>query len=371
MSFNRDCSSILFGIILVLFNQPTFAAPRFSHFETIFAQKSATHDRFTDRSDFFRPPHPASIEGLRRSQDETEILNRLRVSRPQMEGLVKEYKINSKEFESLQKLMRILSSTKKSSSMVKDQLLLKRYFQFLINIPDTDGTFHLSPSVMHRGIKKWRRMAKNYMTLLLEAATEESTSQNNKNRITREKAYELVDKKRNFILARAAFEGSLDTVSALYAIGKASADEVSAVFTQAAAIGMKSIEESFEIYDRGVMTSYKINKALAEVKETTEKVIEEFQDLSQTTETAKEEVNAILDEASMISGKSVNEMHTLYDICKTASTSEVKALLAEAAAISGKTIDEVQELYLSAKSMMKQFDATISRVVGAGKNTHK
>lgn len=58
--------------------------------------------------------------------------------------------------------------------MIKDQALLKKTFQFLINIPNTDGTFHLSPSVMNRGVKKWRRMAKNYMTLLLEAATQEA-----------------------------------------------------------------------------------------------------------------------------------------------------------------------------------------------------
>lgn len=364
MSFNLVYSCIIF----LLFATPSFAAPGFARFRTSNPQKPADHDRFTNRAETFRPPHPASIEGMRRYEDETEILNRLRVSRSQMENLVKEYKENSKEFEGIQKLMKLLSSQKKSSRIIKNQLLLKKYFQFLITTPDTDGTFQLSPTVMNRGIKKWRRTAKNYLTLLLEAATQEAALHKGR---TREKAYDLVNKNPNPILTRAAFEGSLDTISALYAIGKASADEVSAVFVQASVIEMKTIEESFEIYDRGVMTSYKINKALDEMQENSGKIIKEAEDLSKSAEATQEEVNAILDEASILSGKSTDEMRTLYDNCKTASTSEAKALLAEAAALSGKTLNEIQELFLTAKSMMKQFDATIARVVSAGKNTVK
>lgn len=355
-------------ILLMLFAAPSFAAPGFGSFRLNFGSKAVDLDRFTEKADSSHSTHPPSLERLQRYEDEVAILNQLQVSRSQMESLVKEYKGSSEESENLQKLMQIAASKKTNSNTIKDQLLLKKYFQFLISTPNTDGTFQLSPSVMKKGIKKWRRIAKNFMTILLDTATQEASRQRN---MTREKAYELVIKNRNFILGRAAFEGEMDTISTLYAIGKVSYDELTAILVQLSIFGNKTLEESFEIYDRGVLASHKIGKALIEAEEYNKKIMAEAQELSKTVDETKEVVAMILNEASILSGKSVNEMRTIYEICQATTSSEAKAVLAETAAISGKTMDEIQLAFLSAKSLMKQLDATIAQVININKNILK
>ena len=52
-------------------------------------------------------------------------------------------------------------------------------------------------------------------------------------------------------------------------------------------------------------------------------------------------------------------------------SSEAKAVLAETAAISGKTMDEIQLAFLSAKSLIKQLDATIAQVININKKILK
>lgn len=173
--------------------------------------------------------------------------------------------------------------------------------------------------------------------------------------MTRENANELVTKNRNHILGRAAFEGELDTISTFYAIGKASYDELTAILVQASVLGYKTIEESFEIYDRGALVSHEfVRTFLEEAKENNEKINAEAHKLFKTADKVKEEVIVILDEASILSRKSADEMRTLYDICQTTTNSETKALFVATAAMSRKTMDEVQAVVLSTKSLMKK-----------------
>lgn len=164
------------------------AVPRFNEPRARFEPRERDFDRDSER-DRRRESNPSTMENAnlgdwRRFEKESFILRTLELSRNEMQSLTREFKHDSTQYRSLQRL--IGASLRGPGG---DKALLRGYFQLMTRCA---GGFHLSPVELETKLQHWNPAAKEHLGRVLQTAAQLARQGR---AATREQAFQLGLKK--------------------------------------------------------------------------------------------------------------------------------------------------------------------------------